>query len=145
MSGLSWLARRQLDRAIARGDLADFEGKGKPFGPELWADPSEGEWEQSFRMLRQADLAPRWIELDKEIRQRSKTLRGWLREALNLHHESDSGWRRVRVQAEAEIEDINKQVQLRNQLAPISVRPRFHLKLESEITKLRDQESKSRP
>ena len=145
MSALSWLARRQLDQAIARGELAEFEGKGEPFGPELWSDPSEGEWEQAFHVLRQANLVPRWIELDKEIRERTAALRNWLRESMNIHHEGEAGWRRMAAQAEREIEAINRRVQPRNQLAPESIRPRFYLDLESEIMRLRGQESKSRP
>ena len=80
MSLLAWLADQELERAVAAGVFDKFDVKGKPRQPSLWADPHEGDWEMAFRMMRQAQVAPRWIELDNDIRQRTHSFRTWLLE-----------------------------------------------------------------
>lgn len=127
MSALGWLAHRQLEKAVAEGHFESFEGKGEPLDPSLWGNPHEAEWELAYRMLRQADMAPRWIELDIEIRSRRQALRKWLSAEAATVDWSDGGL--VVDRAEAEIEAINQLIEVRNFLAPTAVRPRFKLKL----------------
>jgi hypothetical protein len=131
MSGLAWLAQRQLECAIARGEFNEFEGKGKPFRSTLFGNPHEGEWELAHHLLRQADLAPRWIELDKEVRGRRHTFREWLSVAIMRGGEEIET--KLLACANRELYALNEQIELRNQLAPDAVRPLFRLQLQVEI------------
>ena len=58
---------KQIREAIERGEFDDLPGKGKPL--DLGDNAHvPAEWQLAFKMLRDANVAPRWIEQDKEIR-----------------------------------------------------------------------------
>jgi hypothetical protein len=58
-----------VDRAISdaqeRGEFDDLPGHGKPL--QLDDDAYAGEWALGFRVLKNAEMAPLWMELDREI------------------------------------------------------------------------------
>jgi hypothetical protein len=137
LSLLAWLADKELERAVAAGVFDQFDGKGKPLPPSQWADPHEGDWEIAFRIMRQAEVAPRWIELDKDIRQRTHSFRRWLLEQPTAPALDGYYLNRLRERAAAEIQAINRDIELRNQLAPAAVKPRFMLRLEEELKSAR--------
>ncbi|MBI3914655.1 MAG: DUF1992 domain-containing protein [Chloroflexi bacterium] len=67
---------KQIREAIERGDFDDLPGKGKTLN--LTDDPHVPvEWQLAFKMLKDANVAPKWIEQDKEIRQEKKKLEEW--------------------------------------------------------------------
>ena len=60
-----------IEEAMARGDFNDLPGKGKPL--ELGDNPFiPREVRMMNQMLKDNGCAPRWIELDKEIRAESE-------------------------------------------------------------------------
>ena len=58
---------KQIQEAVERGDFKDLPGKGKPqqFDDNPYISP---EVRMVNRMLKDKGFAPRWIEVDKEIR-----------------------------------------------------------------------------
>jgi len=59
-----------IDQAIRegqeRGEFDNLVGTGKP--QEFSQNPHAADWESGFRVLKNAGMAPAWIEADKEIR-----------------------------------------------------------------------------
>jgi hypothetical protein len=68
--GPSWesLVERQIREAMESGAFADLPHQGRPI--PLDDDTVAGEWAMAFRMLKDAGVAPPWIEADKEARAR---------------------------------------------------------------------------
>lgn len=58
-----------IDRAIRaaqqRGDFDDLPGAGKPL--QIYSNPLAPEWDAASGLLKDAGVAPFWVELDKEI------------------------------------------------------------------------------
>ncbi|HEV2129033.1 MAG TPA: DUF1992 domain-containing protein [Thermomicrobiales bacterium] len=71
-----WVHER-LEEAIARGDFDNLPHKGKPIRIER--NPFQPELDLAFSRLKNAGMAPAWIELDREIRRMQETLDRWLR------------------------------------------------------------------
>jgi hypothetical protein len=61
------LVDRQVREAMEEGKFDDLPLHGKPLPVE--DDTFAGEWAMAFRMLRNAGVAPPWIEADKEVRE----------------------------------------------------------------------------
>lgn len=57
---------RMIREAQERGDFDGLPHHGRPLPRP--AGPGAGEWELAFSMLRDAGMAPPWIEADKECR-----------------------------------------------------------------------------
>ncbi len=59
---------RQIREAMEEGAFAQLPHQGEPL--PLEDDTAAGEWAMAHRMLRDAGVAPPWIEADKEARAR---------------------------------------------------------------------------
>jgi len=72
-SGPDWISEvvREMEE---RGDFRDLPGKGKPLDlpDDGLTDPAEA---MANRLLKQADILPEWIELQKQIRAELNWLR----------------------------------------------------------------------
>ena len=60
------LVDRQIREAMEAGMFDQLPYQGEPLPIE--DDSAAGEWAMAFRMLRNAGVAPPWIEADKEVR-----------------------------------------------------------------------------
>lgn len=66
MSSTQDLVEEQIQKALKRGDFDNLEGTGKPL--DLYENPFEPpELRMAFKILKNNDFAPYWIELGKEI------------------------------------------------------------------------------
>lgn len=66
MSSTQDLVEEQIQKAFQRGDFDNLEGEGKPLN--LYENPYEPpELRMVFKILKDNDFAPYWIELGKEI------------------------------------------------------------------------------
>lgn len=136
---------RQIAEASARGDLADLPGEGRP----LRQDPDEGlgdRWAASH-VLRNAQIAPEWVDLRREIGEsraalvrRARGHRDWLaartralrtlpaERILDAVRATEEGDRRFQDELRAAIGEINARVARYNlhvraralQLAPLT-------------------------
>ena len=66
----------QIEKAIARGEFDNLPLKGKPI--KIESNPYQPELDLAFSRLKNAGMAPAWIELDREIRTMQETLAKWL-------------------------------------------------------------------
>lgn len=129
MKLLERLAEQRLAQAAQEGVFEDLPGRGLPLEPE--ENPFGGAWSLAHHLLRSNGFAPRWIELDKEIRAERIALRRQLSQlCVYVGRDRES---RLHRQLKDRIENHNRRVQLRNQLAPFSVRPRMLLRPEREL------------
>ncbi len=126
------IAEERIQEAIEEGAFDDLVGKGKPLPPEQ-GNPHASDWKLAFRLLDNADMAPRWIELDREVRREADRLRCELRRVHRRHGDEGLCWERAVERFRKRAERLNAKVQLRNHLAPDSVRPRFPLRAEREL------------
>ncbi len=66
MSSTQDLVEEQIQKALRRGDFDNLEGQGRPL--DLQENPFEPpELRMTFKILKNNDFAPFWIELGKEI------------------------------------------------------------------------------
>lgn len=66
MSSTHDLVESQIEKAMARGEFENLEGYGKPLN--LYENPYEPpELRMTFKILKDNDFAPYWVELGKEI------------------------------------------------------------------------------
>lgn len=73
-----WVHDR-LEEAIARGEFDNLPQKGKPIRIE--SNPYQPELDLAFGRLKNAGMAPAWIELDREVRTMQEALDKWLQAA----------------------------------------------------------------
>ncbi len=85
---------RMIREATERGDFDDLPHHGRPLPRPT--GPGAGEWELAFSMLRNAGMAPPWIEADKECR-RIRAERDALLERARHASAANHGWYRRRL------------------------------------------------
>ena len=95
------------------GAFQDLPHQGEPL--PLEDDSAAGEWAMAHRMLRNAGMAPPWIESDKEARRLLAEIEGLLERAARA-----SAWSRDRMRTELErlADDANRAILRLNSEAP---------------------------
>ena len=134
------LIDRQIREAMEAGKFDDlpFQGQRIP----LEDDSAAGEWAQAFRMLRNARMAPPWIEADKDARRQLAGLEALISEARGagaLGH----GWRRRRLAAI--VAAVNRAIEVLNVEAPTDRQHRRVVDLSSELRRLEAAEAGGDP
>jgi DnaJ homologue, subfamily C, member 28, conserved domain len=107
---------RLLRRAREQGAFDDLAGGGAPLDWEEENPLEDSAWRLAHHLLKEAGLAPPWMEEAKEIRQRVERLRHDLRGASQ---ESEAEWQRAAARAMREIAAINAQIRSLNLAVPI--------------------------
>lgn len=130
---------RQIREAMERGEFDNLSGRGKPLN--LARDPNvPREWELAFKLLKDAGLAPEWIELCKEICAAREQLFAPLKRALANPLPPREGARRIEAlldQFRAGAADLNRAIDLYNLKAPTQVHLR-RIRIEDEIRQFRE-------
>lgn len=107
----SWesLVERQIREAMTEGAMDDLPYKGQRL--PLEDDSAAGEWAMAHRMLRNAGVAPPWIESDKEARRQLDALEALIERAPRIerpsHERARAELRRIVADANAAIERVN--------------------------------------
>ena len=127
------LVDRQIREAMEDGRFDDLPHQGEPLPVE--DETYAGEWALAFRMLRNAGVAPPWIEADKEVRELLAR-----RDALVTRAAASSSFGRERDLAALErlIVQINAAVARLNAEAPTTRQHRAPLRLEVELERFDD-------
>jgi hypothetical protein len=127
------LVERQLREAMDEGKFDDlpFQGERIPFEN----DTAAGDWALAFHMLRNAGVAPPWIEADKEVRVLLDRLEALLVRAARSPG-SAAGRRRDRATVEALVRGANAAIARLNAEAPTDRQHRRPLDLDQELARL---------
>jgi hypothetical protein len=125
------LIDRQLREAAEAGAFDDLPFRGEPL--PLDDDSAAGDWALAHRVLRNANMAPPWIETDKEIR----TLLAQ-RDAVIARAPRSSPLQRPRDRAELTrlVGAVNAAIFRLNHEAPTARQHRRRLDLEQELSAL---------
>jgi len=131
--GRTWesLVDRQIREAMEDGRFDDLPHQGERL--PLEDDDAAGEWASAFRILRNADVAPEWIEADKEVR-RLLDRRDAIRDRAT--RSSPLGRRRDREELERVVREHARAVARLNAVAPTDRQHRRPLDLDAELEEL---------
>ena len=124
------LVDRQIREAMEDGRFDDLPLHGRPLPVE--DETYAGEWALAFRMLRNAGVAPPWIEADKEVRELLARRDGLLSRAPGA---SPFARERDRAALERVVVQVNAAIARLNAEAPTDRQHRAPLRLEVELAR----------
>jgi hypothetical protein len=132
--GPSWesLIERQIREAAEAGAFDDLPYRGERL--PLEDDSAAGEWAMAHRMLKNAGVAPPWIESDKEARRQLEALDRLLVRAATVR--SDSSRARLRAEHATLVAETNRAIARVNSEAPTERQHRRVLDPEAEAARL---------
>jgi len=132
-SAHSWasLVERQIREAVEGGAFDELPHQGKRL--PLEDDEAAGEWAMAHRMLRNAGVAPHWIESDKEARRLLDELESLLERAPRTSRGSQA---RIRAELSALVEAANAAILRLNSEAPTLRQHRRPLDLAEQVARL---------
>ncbi len=116
--GPDWetLIDRQIRQAMEEGQFDNLPFQGEPLPND--DNPLAGEWALAFHLLKNAGVAPPWIEADKEVRGLMGRLEAILDRAADGPPPSSFGRRRDREAIEDLVTRVNAAVGRLNAEAP---------------------------
>jgi len=132
---------RQIRQAQEEGKFDHLPGKGKPF-THLDSDPLE-------QVLKAQGFVPRWVELDREIRDKVEiaeqavrrtyewVMQTWSSGSADRQY-AESEWREAQRVFGKRLDEINQLIKILNLQLPPPVRhlQRFPLKAENQLQRL---------
>jgi DnaJ family protein C protein 28 len=147
---------KQIREAIERGDFENLPGQGKAL--DLGDDPfTPRDWQLAYKILKDAGMAPDWIEQDKEIRAERQALASlleerarWIRERvvrkktlppdrMIVEHERVALVReQTCIHFRERAADLNRQIDTFNLKVPSSRLHHPRIQIEEEIDKFLD-------
>ena len=129
----SWesLVERQIREAMEAGAFEDLPHQGERLPIE--DDTAAGEWAMAHRMLRNAGMAPPWIESDKEARRLLGELETLIERAPRTSPLSRG---RLRTQVARVVADANRAIERVNAEAPTARQHRRRLDPTTEAERL---------
>lgn len=129
------LIERRIQEAMENGEFDNLRGHGKPllFSTNPYLDPSQ---ELAFGLLQNNNMAPEWIERDKEIRREMAAARDKLRLAWQHYQANPAGeavWQAAVTRFEEALVKLNHKIDVFNLIVPVPTAQRFRLRLEDEL------------
>ncbi len=145
---------KQIRQAMERGEFDALPGSGKSL--DLGENPYTPEdWRLAFKVLKDAGVAPEWIELDKEIRVEQRALSEWLERQVRGLGAQSANLKRLKphemIAAHARLIDLREKVSVQyrqratalnelidnfNLKAPHSNLHHARIRIEEELEKL---------
>ncbi len=122
------LVERLIHEAQERGEFDDLPLHGKPL-PD-WDDERAGEMRLAYHVLRNAGVAPPWIEADKEVRRLLEERDRVLDRARSVDRDRRPFYRR---ELERVVGELERAVDRLNGLAPTTGQQRRRPNLEAEL------------
>lgn len=148
---------RQIREAIENGEFENLSGAGRPL--DLDENPyAPPEWRMTFKLLKDAGLAPDWIEQGKEIRRELLALDRWFAQQQDWHRKLPGRMkelpadklisereRLIRLREETcrsfrrRADEINRVIDLYNLKAPRASLQRTKISIDEEIRRFLEQ------
>jgi hypothetical protein len=158
MSWFELIADRKIRDAMEEGRFDDLPGKGKPLNLDFDSRVPP-EQRMALRLMREANLLPDWIQLDKEIRQRQERIRARTeayaqrREADRQRAGEDPAAIRLLdgrrddflIYAAKDLRDLNGVIDRFNLIVPALSRQRLRLKLPVVMSELEERFPRLQP
>jgi hypothetical protein len=141
-AGPTWesLGERQIREAMEEGAFEDLPYQGERL--PLEDDSAAGEWAMAYRMLRNAEIAPPWIESDKEARKQLAALEALIARAPTMSPVSHG---RARTELARIVAAANEAIARLNSEAPTFRQHRRPLDLATEMERLEEAFADGRP
>lgn len=132
------LIERRIQEALENGEFDNLRGHGKPllFNTNPYLDPAQ---ELAFGLLQNNNMAPEWIERDKEIRREIAAARDKLRLAWQHYQANPAGeavWHAATTRFEESLVKLNHKIDIFNLIVPVPTAQRFRLRLEDELRRV---------
>jgi hypothetical protein len=132
------LIERRIQEAMENGEFDNLRGHGKPFrfNTNPYLDPAQ---ELAFGLLQNNNMAPEWIERDKEIRREVASARDKLRLAWQHYQAnpaSEVAWNAAVARFEEALVKLNHKIDVFNLIVPVPTAQRFRLRLEDELRRV---------
>ncbi len=154
MSWVEIIADRKVRDAQEEGVFDNLPGKGKPLNLEI--DPRvPPEQRAAYRLMREAQLLPDWIQIDKDIRTRLEQWEARVEQyargrELDLKRLETSPGPQARetidrlrerflVQATKSLREINRQIERLNLIAPTPAQQKIRIDVEQRIVALEER------
>ena len=134
------LVDRQIREAMEDGRFDNLPHRGEPLPVE--DETYAGDWALAFRMLRNAGVAPPWIEADKEVRELLARRDAVLARAPGA---TPLGRARARSTLEELVVQVNAAVARLNAEAPTTRQHRAPLRLAVELARFDEAARADRP
>ena len=131
----SWesVIERQIREAMADGSFDNLPYQGEPLPND--ENPYAGDRALAFHMLKNASVAPPWVEADKEVRELLAQRDTILNRAASGYPPSELAQGRGRASLEDLIARINRAISRVNADAPTDRQHRRHLVLADELAR----------
>jgi hypothetical protein len=110
------LVERQIREAMEDGRFDDLPHQGRPLPAE--DDAYAGEWSLAYHVLRNAGVAPPWIEADKDVRAHLDRIETIAARAARGATPTPSARRRDRAALESLVVEVNAAIARLNAEAP---------------------------
>ena len=125
------LVERQIREAMGDGRFDALPHQGVPLPAE--DDAAAGDWAMAYRMLRDAGMAPPWIEADKEAREGLERLDALIDRATRARPAERD---RLRSVMRSAILETDRAIERVNAEAPTDRQHRKRLDLDAELARL---------
>ncbi len=132
------LIEQRIQEAMANGEFDNLRGRGKPlsFNTNPYLDPAQ---ELAFGLLQNNNMAPAWIERDKEIRREVAAARDKLRLAWQAYQAnlcSETSWQAAIHSFNETLVKLNRKIDHFNLIVPLPTKQHFRLRLEDELRRV---------
>lgn len=158
MSWFEIIAERKILDAIEEGAFENLPGKGKPLTLEVDTRVPP-ELRMAYRLMREANVLPDWIEMDKEIRRRQERIQAGIeeyarrREVDQERAQGDRAWisrmdgRRddFLIHTARELRDLNQLIDRFNLIVPAASRQRPRANLTERMEELEHRFPRAHP
>lgn len=158
MSWFEIIAERKILDAQEEGAFDNLPGKGKPLNLEIDSRVPP-ELRMAYRLMREANVLPDWIQMEKEIRQRKERIDlkieeyGRRREVDLERAEGDRTWvpkldgRRddFLIYIARELRDLNRLIDRFNLIVPATSRQRVRANLAAQLAELEERFPRTHP
>ncbi len=137
---------KAIQQALDEGQLTNLPGEGQPLN--LNDNPhTPDDLKMAYKLLKDNDLAPDWMQMGRELEDRQGQMRQRLRRAVETYEaaqtdalkraQAEAAWRQAQTKLAADAERYNREVTTYNLKTPPGIAKRPYFDLSAEIRRAR--------